>query len=470
MIMADHEDPRKEEVQRPLLVNESQDSVDPKSHHGCTLGYISEIMTYILTLVFTAYWPWDKARKMIPDSTNRQCSRGHCLRDIAITLATALPYVSFIIVGILYQSAICFSRQNPYAHLRRSPDYNESLDNSSNHCLLRCDVDKNFVNGFLVPDIAIVLVSFWMYLMEKLIIICLEKCSCKKRWLYNLLEELTIFSAGFEKLLEKSNEEIKKESTVKVYSVISLLYIFCSLGLDISYVYVFDITHDDLVIQSSVLSTNNSKNFKKKAIILSILGFIAIDLLYIQVITRYAYRCDFTIQYLNSIKNRDDQLKEKVKNAYHYIRELNKSTITAIVVVITGFTAISCVINLVTTPDCTMNSATSPESDNDKISSKQIWQFVAVALRLILWTILTVAPFFKAAQVNKSLNRLRFDLVMCDSSDRSNSSRYAKGVKYMSTEFKFFGISVISALPNMIIILLFSAVILGSNIKYLNLL
>ena len=449
--MADHRTIQAiDEEAQPLTGNKSQDRVG--------------IMTYISTLVFTAYWPWDKALKMIvPDSINRQCSRGNCLRNIAITLATALPFVSFtmIILGVYYQSAICFSRQNPYAHLKRSPDYNESLDNSSNHCLLRCDVDKSFVNGYLVPDIAIVLISFWMYLMEKFII-CLEKCSCEECWLYKLL---TFFSADFEKLLK-----IKRKSTVKVYSVISLLYIFCSLGLDISYVYVFDITHDDLVIQSSVISTNNSKNFKKKAIILSILGFIAIDLLYIQVITRYAYRCDFTIQYLNSIENRDDQLKEKVKNAYHYIRELNKSTITAIVVVITGFTAISCVINLVTTPDCTMNSATSPESDNDKISSKQIWQFVAVALRLILWTILTVAPFFKAAQVNKSLNRLRFDLVMCDSSDRSNSSRYAKGVKYMSTEFKFFGISVISALPNMIIILLFSAIILGSNIKYLNLL
>ena len=73
-----------------------------------------------------------------------------------------------IISGVYFQIDTCFSRQNPYAHWVHACNFNESQNNITNstiqYCRLKCDTDNNnFITGLLIPDVIIVLLSFWIH-------------------------------------------------------------------------------------------------------------------------------------------------------------------------------------------------------------------------------------------------------------------------------------------------------------------
>lgn len=191
------------------------------------------------------------------------------------------------------------------------------------------------------------------------------------------------------------------------------------------------------------------------------IGFIAFDLLYIQVITRYAYYCDYVINHLETkipTQEITEQQKPEVEKAFKILRRLNKSSTTIateIVIVIAGFTAISCIINLFSTTDCPVYSDSSNQEDHSKINNKQNIQVVAITLRLILWALLVVFPFYKAAKVNEKF----FDLT-------KDGRPFVKYSKYFSSAARLIGISVQPWIPKVAAFLLILAIMLGSNIKW----
>lgn len=184
-------------------------------------------------------------------------------------------------MGVGAQVTTCFSRQNPYAHWIQDHNLNEN----NSYCKLKCDayLDKNFFTGFIFPDVIVVILSVWVYLLEP------SGCNAKCKFPAMIIKE--------------SRMEIK-QSTINKFS---MSYIAASLGLSVSYLFVFGIK--DVTIQSNFVNSN----LKNILIILSLLGFIAIDFLYLKVIMRYAYQCKFLINYFLLIMYTQRALNFKAK-------------------------------------------------------------------------------------------------------------------------------------------------------------
>ena len=384
---------------------------------------------------------------------SKRCLNPPYVYKIIVTLL----HMFLISAGVISQLITCFSRQNPYAHWVQ--DFNESItvdDNDTSasirYCHLMCEINKNFITGFLFPDLIFVLLSFWIHLVEQLNYLTCEKC-CKQLKYY-----LKILSIS-----EKCIPLTIQKSTIIEYTLTSILYILCSLSLSIFYLFAFEFTRKDIDIQSSI--TSNSSELKSTAIVFSLLGFIAFDLLYIQVITRYAYCCNYLINdlikpILKKQKEQNQIKDQDIKEAYEFLSRLNESsTATGIVILLAGFTAFSCVINLLNTTDCPVYSDSSNKGDNATINKKQALQVVAVTLRLILWIVLALFPLYKAAKVAKILRELSFRLT-------TSNSASAKGVKYLSSEVRLMGISVQPWSPDVIAFLLTFTIMLGSSIKW----
>ena len=393
------------------------------------------------------------------DHESNESERCLNLRRFYKIIVTPL-HMFLIIAGVISQLITCFSRQNPYAHWVQ--DFNESItvdDNDTSagirYCHLMCEINKNFITGFLFPDLIFVLLSFWIHLVEQLNCLTCEK-RCKR-----LKDYLKILSIS-----EKCIPLTIQKPTIIEYTLTSILYILCSLSLSVFYLFAFEFTRKDIDIQSSI--TSNSSELKSTAIVFSLLGFIAFDLLYIQVITRYAYCCNYLINdiikpILTTLKKKEqNQIKDQdITKAYEFLSRLNESsTATGIVILLAGFTAISCVINLLNTTDCPVYSDSSNKGENATINKKQALQVLAVTLRLILWIVLALFPLYKAAKVTKTLRELSFQLTM------SNSAS-AKEVKYLSSsEVRLMGISVQPWSPDVIVFLLTFTIMLGSSIEW----
>ena len=428
----------------PLLINNNNTNIKPKMSTNCLFS---------LVFIFT-YWPSQTIIKMFSSQAE---SIQFCVSKRAklCRWIYGFSFIFFINFGVLAQLVTCFSRQNPYAHWVEDPhDFNPGDNNNSDipYCKLKCDIDKNFVTGYIFPDAIIVLLSLWVYLLEPI---------------YNLKYRCNI--ASLDKLIEKSTEVENNYSRfcvhTYIYTGISILYILVSLALSIGYLFAFGFVRKDVVIKSEIFSSNGV--VKIISIIFSLFGFIAFDLLYIQVILRYVYRCDFLVEYLKTIKDdfpknqanddatigfTDDQRK-KIKTASKFLRELNKNTFAiGMVIVIAGFTAFSCIVNLISTTDC-------PRVNKD-------WQVLLVALRLILWLCIVLFPFYKAAKVNETSCELSVNLVT-----RSRDPKMvSKGVKYITLKARLIGILIQPWLPNAFLLIIIFAIMLGSGIKYFHVL
>ena len=403
-------------------------------------------------------WPWEMVQMMNStdhEAENHQNLSIHWLIGKCIFKSL---HVFLIIIGAFSQLIICFSRLNPYSHWVQ--ESNMSINtNSTPYCQLECNIDKHFITAFIFPDAIIVLMSLWKLFVELLDCPCWSRhCQCLKDCL-NINTDLNM-------LVEESQLPI--ETKYKK----CLFYILLSLCVSISYVFAFGIHKADIQLQLPITSSNININntWRWLGIVGSIFGFLAIDLLYIQVITWYAYQCYILISYLNSInifpnqnQNQEQQNqnqitfnhnhKKKIENIVTFLRQLNNSSAAiGIVIIIAGFSAISCVINLLNTTDCPMN--------NEAIM--QLWQVVVVTLRLLLWTFITLFPFYKAAKVNATLREFSFKLAMYVHSPEAE--KVSKGLKYFSPEARLLGILVQPWLPIAIVLTSFFTIMLGSSI------
>ena len=396
------------------------------------------------------------------------------------SLKTFTPLL-LIIIGVLCQSATCFSRQNPYAHWVEDDDFLQTIDDNLTvqYCKLKCDIDKNYITGLLFPDFIILLLSLWIHLIWQIIYSNYEYriCNSNLKWLNSFCKLLKDYLnlTSLDTLVEDSG---LTKQTIKIFTLFSIFYIGASFCISIFYLLAFGFLRKDVVIQSEISLISHTS-----AVVLSLLGFIAFDLLYIQVISRYAYRCKLLIEYLKSIKTREVQCQgtqqnqstgvhvqklDNVNQSQHrlqsavsptqmrnvstetftehqrnigkansFLKELNKSTFTTeIVIVIAGFTAFSCFINLINTTHC-------PQFN-------QNWQVLAITLRLLLWLCIALFPFYMAAEVNEAACEL-----------------IQKDYNFFISEARLIGIIIQPWIPKaLLIIIIFAIIMLGSNTKY----
>ena len=499
------------ELDRPT---ESDPQPGITERYGC-FSYLRTFLMYIFT-----DWPWETVKNismpcnkpapnpnsstiqeerkndeaaMQGQSTNkekRSCSTDKLILWFFIVLLRLL----FLMTGLVAQVMTCFRRDWISTDLTTI----ESTTMNTTTQILKCSERDEVISGLLIPDMVIFLLAFWVYFALKF---ANQVC----RGCFGWRELSVVIKADtankLKELVQEINPKQLGKSITSGYISISISYILLSQGVSVLYLYAFQLADEDVVIQSPLQDRERlSGGLKSGMIALSFVGFITLDLLYIRVIMKYAFRCQMIIYYLQMIKNNindfqnaeertkrkqqrsvreneaeeitddnimscEDKKAEEVmqenendkkaeevmqenENAYTFIKYLNASSSTVgFIILIASFQAANCAVFLLG------NNIT-------------YFQASAVALRLILWGFLAVFPFHKAAGVNIAFKRLRdlgWDIraPLLGGPYGSNNSR-----QHINLKARVFGISVNPWLPYMVVIVLLLTIIVGAKFKW----
>ena len=261
--------------------------------------------------------------------------------------------------------------------------------------------------------------------------------------LYVLLSRLALCNStdidNINQLINAINDTQPDKSTRLLFILTPFSYTILSLLVSIIYLCLyFKHTH---VMWPEYWEITGSLKISVIAILLA--GTFAIDLLYIQIILRYAFRCQLNIHLLQliiknveneSYRDQDKAIKD-VERSRNFVKQLNKSSR------VTGFAIL---LSLIQATNCTINLL----HDVDKTSNSQ-FEEVALICRLVLWVFLTVAPFYHATKVNETsetlsdsrLVMLKIPVVFTDNTD-FHTEMIKKNVEKITIKAKLFGITI----------------------------
>ena len=416
-----------------------------------------------------------------------RCSTKRLCRLIGWSLLTTVRLL-LVLTGIVFQFITCFRRDRISTDL--TPITPSTTTNETTK-LLSCTERDEIICALLIPDIVIFLLALWVYFGLKFVNQFSPRCcGCKEL-------NVVIMADTADKLNELVLTIKPKQlgsSITSGYIAIPALYILLSQGVSVMYLFAFHLADEDVVIQPPLQGMDRlTGGLKSGMIALSFVGFIALDLLYVRVIIRYAYRCQMIIYYLEMIKknindfqNGEERIKrnqqrsvrenqnlenegeeitddnivscedkkaqevaQENENAYMFIKYLNASSSTVgFIILIASYQAADCAAVFLLDNDITY------------------FQGGAVVLRLILWGFLAVFPFHKAAGVNIAFKRLRdlgWDIYapLLGGPYESNNTR-----KQINLKARVFGISVNPWLPYVVVIVLLLTIMIGAKFKW----
>ena len=396
-----------------------------------------------------------KARKAADRRDNTNC----CLLAYKTTTAAIililvmLFQLSIVIVGLSAQLMTCFRRD------WISTNLSTVLFHETHKEILRCDDKVEVITGLVIPTIVIVLWAFWLYFglrVGSIYYSCCKFCGWKE--LKTVMKADTPETLNI--LVQASKDKLTKSYVTVTYTLIPIIYIGLSTAVSYGYLRVFKVAYDNVVIQPPLGGPMLVGKVKLGIIILSFIGFIALDLLYLRVMLRYAYRCQLIIYCLKLLKDelkeykertvaqqnqdKETELMDKTEAANTFIKELNASSCTtAMLIIVAGFQAVNCAVNLL----C------------EEISYKQAEVVIA---RLLLWGFLLVFLCHKAAGVNSATKRLQ-DLW------RDVNKKFAVhngNFGPIILKANMFGFSVHPRLPLLIVFVLLFTIMAGAKIKW----
>ena len=418
----------------------------------------------ILLCSFTD-WPMEVVKHIMPDKINESeseplddspgcnCSCSVVKKCLLSTTCIMIRLI-FIIYALFAQYMFCFRRDWITA--------NHIMVHKSQNSV-KCQHKRiEFIRFFLIPDIIIVLLATWVYIGLKF---GSQSCSCECCGWKEINDVMLADKAeNLTKLAQDTQDKLKKSKITVTYTIIPLIYII--LSLVISFIYLaeelrsaskhLNIFHKDLIIippiNSIDISTSILKILTITGITLSFIGFIFLDLLYLQVMLRYAYRCQLIIYYLETIeeyiingKQQDFTIMNETENAYTFIKELNTSSFTVAILIITaGFQAVNCAVNLL----------------SEDIIGVQV---AAVIIRLLLWGFLIMFPFHKAAGINVVYNQLQH----LGWHMKRKSFLYEGGSGPIILKAKMLGIPIKPWFPHLLIFALLFTIMAGLKLEWL---
>ena len=393
------------------------------------------------------------AERQLRDERPRRCTTSSTLW-LMLALVIAFARLLFITVGASVQLMTCFRRDTINTDL--IPIANSSMK------LLKCDDKREIICGLLIPDGVIILVAIWVYFGLKF---GGHQCTfCEWEELKAAMKADT--AERLNALVADVKTKLQEKSIIAWYTVIPLMYIVLSQATSGMYLAAFHLTNKDVIIQPPLGEARLAGDVKHGIIVLSFVGFISLDLLYLRVMMRYAYRCQMIIYYLQIIKQKvkdhfnpeaggnegnqpqedegarnqwHKEIMEEVTKANKYITELNaNSATTGFIVVIAAFQLANCALMLL---------------EKDEITNLQT---VALSLRLALWGFLALFPFQKAGGVNSASKKL------CKAGLDMRSLNNGMDIPKAT----MFGISVNPWLPYVVVNLLLLTLMVGSKYKW----
>ena len=442
---------------------------------ACSCLKMSLVKLKMLLVYFFTGWPWETVKYMCmpdiipegafpePPQEPDSCRSAHvCL--LLSRLLWTLFRIAIIVYALVAQLMTCFRRDRISTNTTAVIIYDTSNGSMINFTELNCDDKTEMVGSILIPGIVIVLLAVWVYFGLNFGNKCYCRC-CGWKELNVVMKAET--AKNLNNLVQAARDKLIKNNRVTVrYTVIPIVYIFLSQVVSGIYLVTFKLVNKDVAIQAPMGGPTLGKDTKYIMIAFLFAGFIALDLLYLQVMLRYAYRCQMAIYSLTIIKrhvkvyredkieqrfthqqmeNRKKDIMDKTENAYILIKQLNASSGTvALLIIIAAFQAVNCAIMLL----------------SNELSN--YYQIGAVAARLLLWAFLAVFSFHKAAGVNvveKKLCNLGWLM-------KRQSLVYDGDSHHISLRARMFGISVNTWLPYLIVLALVFTVMVGAKIKW----
>ena len=236
---------------------------------------------------------------------------------------------------------------------------------------------------------------------------------------------------------------------------IPFFYTLCSKAISIGNLFAFKIV--DPYTGNEVMDWGESYitgPWKIVLIVLSFLGFVAFDLLYTEVIVRYALQCQLNIYFLefiiNNVQSQNEALINDVFKAQKFLKELNESSLTiGLVLLISTLHTANCTVSLLSiSKNCT-----------------HLQTFVLLA-RAIQWAFLTLFPIFQAAQISNTIKKLQETALSmytppiettASESKRQLITKYISGI---ALNVELCGYIINPWFPYVIVILIFFAIML----------
>ena len=409
------------------------------------------------------------------DSASRASFAYLVTEAIIMVIFVVLFRLSFILCALVAQLMTCFRRD------WINTNFTTVLIHNAPEEKLSCNDKVEVVTGLFIPDIVIILLAFWVYYGLKFG----GRYCCGWKELKAVMRADTADSLNI--LVQAARDKLTKSHITITYTIIPVVYIILSLLVSVIYLIVFKLAYKNVVIQPPLGGITLGGDIKYGTIVLSFIGFIALDLLYLRVMLRYAYRCQLIIYCLKILKkkvkihkkdqerrnnenqerqgdqeveiNVDEEVEinevqnQHLKNdlvkdteAIHtFIEDLNVSSgTTALLIILAGFQAVNCAINLLSACEISYGQA------------------AAVSARLLLWGFLLVFPFRKAAGVNivsKRLQDLGWDV-------KRKSVAHDGDSGPITLTANMFSISVNPWLPFLVTMVLLFTIMAGAKIKW----
>ena len=235
--------------------------------------------------------------------------------------------------------------------------------------------------------------------------------------LWVLLSRLKSFSStdthNLSRLVDAANYAQPDKLTKILFVLLPLMYITFSVGVSFMYLLVyFKHTH---FMWPAYWEITGALKIIVFAVLL--IGKIATDLLYIQIILRYVIRCQLNIYFLQLVINKfknstygnqdevvgdveqyqnQDEVVRDVERSWEFIEELNKSSrVTGFAIIIALVQATNSAINLLNEID-----------DANATTTSKFTKECALICRLILSISLIMVPFYQATQLNETAETL----------------------------------------------------------------
>ena len=228
-----------------------------------------------------------------------KCSK-ECFTELTVCYIIVFFRLLFVATGLFVQFITCFRRDRISTDLKLIPNTNTKR--------LTCDEKGDIICGLLIPDMVIFLLAIWVYFGLKFGNEYFRECFGWKE--LNVVVKVDS-AKNLNNLAKAVDRKRLGRSITKVYTAIPLLYIVSSQGVSVLYLFAFKLQEQDVIIQPPLFKFSLEGSVKIGMLVGLFVGFIALDLLYAQVLMRYAYRCQMIIYYLYAIKH---DVRRTVKN------------------------------------------------------------------------------------------------------------------------------------------------------------
>ena len=434
----DTDDPKQEPVTLPVTdTPKSQPSIKVKIEKIIEYLFLKR-PRYARYVAVITDWPWEIATYVTgttsdtsSDISNKSTKYLSCIQWFYISLRFLIAFL-----GLIAQAISCFRRD------RLDKNYIQIKAGNDSNQFVECHESSQLFTAIIIPD----LIFLFLLIMVSSEIFRTCTMFCENKDLRDLVDTII-------KLERQPN------NCMLTCPLIPVFYVTYSLGISIMNLFAFDIFDSDVVVHWPS-GTNISGSRKTVVIILSLLGFIAIDFLFTQLIVRYALQCRMNIYFLQDIKKKVvDEKYDKQENAIadiekarKFVNQLNKSSISVgISILITAVQAINSIVSFLDTKNPS-------------------FQATALFFRISHWLFLTLFPFFQAAAVNTvSLHLYATGLVMrrkpviFGGSENEMLRMYASSI---TIKTKLFGVTINPWFPYVIMVLIALTLTVGSRIRW----